>query len=250
MAVLVLVMVDAVASGVVYTRDPAASDNEALLVHSIHGLGLPLVGGETVPDIFVFPPESEVPVEVVAGSQQRQLVLRGGHIIEESLNEGQRQQLSLSREQAMHLAAVAREVEGFFKSPQDIEWALDAEDNLLILQSRLLRLESDLPPQEEAVALPDDLQPLLTGARRAAGGVAHGIIHHLDQGEMAPLSDGVVLVTRHIAPSLVRYIAKLAAVICEQGSVTGHFATVCREFGVVLLVEASNALSCCPRAWR
>jgi pyruvate,water dikinase len=236
-----------VASGVVYTRDPAVSDGGALLVHSIHGLGLPLVGGETVPDIFVFPPESEVPVEMVAGLQQQQLVLRAGHILEEALNGGQRQQLSLSREQAMHLAAVAREVEGFFKSPQDIEWALDAEHNLFILQSRPLRLESDLRPQASAVALPGDLQPLLTGARRAAGGVAHGILHHLDRGELESLADGSVLVTRHIAPSLVRHIAKLTAVICEQGSVTGHFATVCREFGVVLLVEASEALALLPQ---
>lgn len=52
----------------------------------------------------------------------------------------------------------------------------------------------------------------------------------------------MILVSRHIAPSLVRHIDQLAAVVCEQGSVTGHFATVCREFGVVLLVGAGEAL--------
>jgi len=42
---------------------------------------------------------------------------------------------------------------------------------------------------------------------------------------------------------LVRLIPKLAAVICEQGAVSGHFATVCREFGVTLLVEARGAMA-------
>ncbi len=242
-AVLVLVLVDAKASGVVYTRDPAAIDDGALLVHSIHGLGLPLVGGETVPDVFVFPPESETPLLMSAGSQQRQLVLRRGKVCEEPINRTDKQQLSLGREQAMQLAAVARKLEDFFKCPQDIEWALDAEYKLYVLQSRPLRLESHLSPQEVVMPLAGNSQPLLTGARRAAGGVAHGRIHHFGQEETELLADGTILVTRHIAPSLVRYIPKLAAVICEQGSVAGHFATVCREFGVVLLVEASEALS-------
>jgi pyruvate, water dikinase len=243
MAVLVLVMVDAVASGVVYTRDPAAGDSGALLVQAVHGLGLPLVGGETVPDLVVFPSESEAPSRMVAGSQRRQLVVREGLMIEEPLAGNLLNQCSLSQEQAVHIATMARRVEQFFQGPQDIEWALDGEHVLYLLQSRPLRLESDPPSIEEQVPLPDDARPLLTGAKRAAGGIACGTIQHLHQGETAALPDNAVLVTRHIPPSLVRSISKLAAVVCEQGSVTGHFATVCREFGVVLLVEAADALA-------
>lgn len=242
MAVLVLVMVDAAASGVVYTCDPAAMDNGALLVHSIHGLGLPLVGGEIVPDVFVFSQDRETPARVTAGMQQWQLVLRNGELREEPLAQKAINQRSINREQAMQLAGVARNLERFFGGPQDIEWALDGEQNLFILQSRPLQLERDRrPASENAVDGTEGLLPLLSGARRAAGGIAHGVVHHWVQGETELPSAGTILVTRHIAPSLVRHIPKLAAVICEQGSVSGHFATVCREFGVVLLVEAAEA---------
>lgn len=243
MAVLVLVMVDAVTSGVVYTRDPAAGSEGGLLVQAVHGLGLPLVGGETVPDLVVFPSEGEAPLQMVAGSQRRRLVLREGRTVEEPLAGHLLHQCSLSQEQAVRIAAVARRVEQFFKGPQDIEWALDGEDTLYLLQSRPLRLEDDPPSTHVRVTVPEDARPLVTGAKRAAGGVACGTVLHLLPGTTAAFPDSAVLVTRHIPPSLVRSIGRLAAVVCEQGSVTGHFATVCREFGVVLLVEATDALA-------
>jgi pyruvate,water dikinase len=244
MAALVLVMVDAVASGVVYTRDPAGED-DALLVHSIHGLGLPLVGGEVVPDVFVFAPERATPAPVVAGSQRRRLVLRRGALGEESLAQDANT-LSLSLKQAMRLAAMARDLELFFEGPQDIEWAMDAAENFYILQARPLRLgprQASGPVPAAVAPSADQCAPLLVGAKRAAGGMAHGIVQCFDHTLPADLPAGSILATRHIAPSLVRYMDKLAAVICEQGSVTGHFATVCREFGVVLLVEAAQACS-------
>ena len=76
MAVLVLTMVDAAASGVVYTRIPAPDGKgERLLVQSVSGLGLPLVGGETSPDMFLFAPGEQRPDQALAGRQQQRLVL-------------------------------------------------------------------------------------------------------------------------------------------------------------------------------
>ncbi len=244
MAVLVLVMVESVASGVLYSRDPSVAEGQSLLVHSIRGLGLPLVGGAVVPDVFVFGPESEHPTRIVAGNQRQQLVLFQGQLQEKDLAADQAATLSLTQAQAARLAAVGRELERFFVVPQDIEWAMDSEGHLFILQSRPLCRESsrtEPPAKITTNPLPAKCHPLLANAKRAAGGVALGVIRHLDRLEQAALDSATVLVTRHIAPSLVRYIDRLAAVICEQGSVTGHFATVCREFGVVLLVEATQA---------
>jgi len=245
MAVLVLEMIDAVASGVVYTRDPAAAGGgDVLLIYSIHGLGLPLVGGETVPDVFVFPAQSAAPSQMAAGSQHHQLVERQGQLQELPLTVGEASSLSLDQAQAVRLAAMARELETFFGGPQDIEWAMDRDQQLAILQSRPLQIEAS-PLSVSAVALPTG-QPLLTGAKRAAGGIGCGVVHHFDPTDTAAVPPGAVLVTRHIPPSLVRFIGRLEAVICEQGSVTGHFATVCREFGVALLVDAAGALALLP----
>jgi pyruvate, water dikinase len=243
MAVVVQRMIDAASSGVVYTCDPTATGTGALLVHAIHGQGLPLVGGETVPDVYCFPADSTEPDEQVAGSHHQHVSAESGQ--EEKLSAGQRANSNppLSRDQARILAGMSREIEQFFAGPQDIEWALASDGDLYILQARPLAAEAPHLHAASMAAPPPDLTPLLAGAQRAAGGVAHGIVHHLQPGKSEQIAEQTVLVTRHIPPSLVRLIPKLAAVICEQGSVTGHFATVCREFGVVLLVGARGALA-------
>lgn len=246
MAVLVMAMVDASASGVVYTQDPTAGPGR-LLIQSIAGLGLPLVGGEVSPDVFVFVGDSRLPEEAVAGNQRQQLVLRHGLVQEEVFVPGAERQLSLNADQAARLAVIGCELETLFGGPQDIEWALDINGELYILQCRPLR-------REIAVAVPAEIadfrppgEPLLSGARRASGTLCAGIIHHYDPLAPEAIPQGAVLVTGLIPPSLVLHIDRLAGVVCERGAVTGHFATVCREFGTVLLVEAEQALQLLPQ---
>ncbi len=245
MAVLVLTMVDARASGVIYSRDPSNGGGTDLLVHAVHGLGLPLVDGSTVPDVFLFPVNSKSPSTRSTGSQQERLILGREGLVTEPIEPRTRISGAITVEQAGRLARVARNLEQMFGEPQDIEWALDGQEELFILQSRPLRLEPAPPSKQSSEVVPTvSRQPLLASARPAAGGIAHGTIRHGEDLDREPPGGQAILVTRHIPPSLVRHIDKLAAVICEQGSVTGHFATVCREFGVVLLVEAAGALAC------
>ena len=245
MAVLVLTMVDAAASGVVYTRSPAPDGKgERLLVQSVSGLGLPLVGGEITPDMFLFAPGEQRPDQALAGRQQQRLVLVDGTVRTEALDDAADRPLSVTEDEAVRLAAAAHQLEEFFGAPQDIEWAVDQERELYILQSRPLLSETEPDPQA-TVFQPTEL-PLVTGGRRAAGELCDGLVHHLDPAGGGDLPRGAVLVTRQIPPSLVRHIHRLAGVVCERGAVTGHFATVCREFGVVLLVEAADALELLP----
>ena len=245
MAVLVLTMVDAAASGVVYTRSPAPDGTgERLLVQSVSGLGLPLVGGETTPDMFLFAPGADRPDQALAGRQQQRLVLVDGTVRTEAMDDAADRPLSVTEDEAVRLAAAARQLEEFFGAPQDIEWAVDQERELYILQSRPLLSETEPDPQ--ATVFQPTEPPLVTGGRRAAGELCDGLVHHLDPAGGGDLPRGAVLVTRQIPPSLVRHIHRLAGVVCERGAVTGHFATVCREFGVVLLVEAADALELLP----
>ena len=245
MAVLVLTMVDAAASGVVYTRSPAPDGKgERLLVQSVSGLGLPLVGGEITPDMFLFAPGADRPDQALAGRQQQRLVLVDGTVRTEVMDDAAARPLSLAEDEAVRLAAAARQLEEFFGAPQDIEWAVDQERELYILQSRPLLSETEPDPQ--ATVFQPTEPPLVTGGRRASGELCDGLVHHLDPACGGDLPRGAVLVTRQIPPSLVRHIHRLAGVVCERGAVTGHFATVCREFGVVLLVEAADALELLP----
>jgi len=60
-------------------------------------------------------------------------------------------------------------------------------------------------------------------------------------GNLDDIPSGSVLVTCFTPPSLVRVMNRLTAVVADEGSTAGHFATVCREFGVPLLVDTQNA---------
>ncbi|MDD2466472.1 MAG: PEP/pyruvate-binding domain-containing protein [Desulfobulbus sp.] len=244
MAVLVLSMVEAVAAGVVYTRDPMGGSVPSLLVQSIHGLGLPLVSGEVVPEVFTFPPEGLQPSAYCQGQQADQLVLQSGKVVRVPCVADKP---TLTREQVNELAVISRRIESFYDgTPQDIEWALDSAGRIVILQARPLETDSpaDRATKESAKGSCIQSPPILCGAIPASTGVASGRVHHADTLPQDGGQEKVILVTRHIAPSLVRHIHQLSAVVCEQGAVTGHFATVCREFGVVLLVSAQGALQC------
>ncbi len=52
MAVGFVKMVDAVSSGVVFSRDPSRPDSEKVLIQAVKGLGVALVDGKTSPEVI------------------------------------------------------------------------------------------------------------------------------------------------------------------------------------------------------
>ena len=65
MAVLVLEMIDAEASGIVYSRSPVSSGSTATTVYSVWGLGEHLVKGATAPDVIEVSREEEGAARVI-----------------------------------------------------------------------------------------------------------------------------------------------------------------------------------------
>jgi pyruvate,water dikinase len=142
MAVGVQKMVDARAAGVAMTIDPSNGDRSKIVIESTWGLGEPLVSGEVTPDHFVIDKVLLETVkrtiackqtELVADSQARRTVLR---TVEQS-----RQNIpSLTEAQLRGIAAAVKSVEKALGSPQDIEWAIDAQQqdgkSIILLQSR------------------------------------------------------------------------------------------------------------------
>ena len=235
-AVLVLAMVDAAASGIVYTREAVAGREERLAIHCVHGLGESLVGGAASPDIFLLDRQELRVRDRRPGRREGPVPGR-----EPAARQAKPRpsSLAITDAQARELASWGMRIEALFKGPQDIEWAIDRRGNLYLLQARPLRRE-EVTRQEEApaVATPD---PLLATGVRAAGGVACGRVFLLRDRDLREMPAGAVLVTRNTPPSLVRVMTRLAAVVAERGSSAGHFATVCREFGVPLIVDAARA---------
>jgi pyruvate,water dikinase len=243
LAVLVLPMVEADKSGVVYTVDPTCTDEEdQLAVHSIHGLGELLVSGASNADVYVFNKKTRRLENRKKGIQKAKLVLERGILREQKIEQLQLESFSLADAQAEELAEWGRKIENHYGCPQDIEWAITADNTLYLLQARPLHRQTAVQKKNE-MHLPENLVPVLETGKKAAGGAACGNVHLAVGHDIEAVEQGAILVTRSTPPSLVRIINRLGGVVAEKGSAAGHFATVCREFGVPLLVSAENCTS-------
>ena len=223
MSVLVVEMIEALASGVVYTVDPAGQDTTHLFIHAVRGQGEALVSGRVIPEILAVDREDT--------AQHR-------------LHEQKLGTSSLSRvltdEQATDLANNALKIEAHFGIPQDIEWALTATGNILFLQSRPLQSQSKSDTvriQQESAEVPEmKEEPLLRGGTMAARGQACGPAYRVEAGHpVEQVPAGAILVIRETLPSYVQVLDRVSGVLAELGSMAGHFSTICREFGIPLL---------------
>jgi phosphohistidine swiveling domain-containing protein len=109
MAVLVQAMVESDSAGVAFTADPVTGERGEVVVTAVRGLGERLVSGEAVGDEWVVRGEDATP-----------------------RRESER---TLTAEQALEVARLARRVEERFGPPQDVEWAI-SDGELYLLQAR------------------------------------------------------------------------------------------------------------------
>ena len=117
MAVIVQRMVTPVAAGVALTADPINGDRGSCVVTAVRGIGERLVSGEAFGDEWV---------------------VRDGRATAR-----RRPERAIDRRQAILVATEARRIAETRGAPQDIEWAIDADGALWILQARPM---TALPP--------------------------------------------------------------------------------------------------------
>jgi pyruvate,water dikinase len=150
---------------------------------------------------------------------------------------------SLSDVQARTLAEIALILEDHFGCPQDIEWTVGEAGNIVILQSRPLRVSTPrfaAAPREQPAepAAP----PLLSFGVRAVGGAVAGRVHlFLHDEDVAAIPPGAVVVARQPSARLVLAMDRIAAIITEVGSPTDHMTILAREFRIPTLVDVGGA---------
>ena len=137
MAVVVQRMVDAKCAGVMFTRSPLTGDTSVITIEGAWGLGSAVVSGEVTPDRWVLGKiTGEISVRDISNKHARQVPAPGGGIHEVENEAAIATQPCLTDDQLMALREVGRKIERHYGKPQDIEWALDQDGNLLLLQSR------------------------------------------------------------------------------------------------------------------
>jgi pyruvate,water dikinase len=150
----------------------------------------------------------------------------------------------LSDAEAEQLASWSRKLEAHFGGPQDVEWAMDAERRLFVLQSRPLELAHYTTVERPPVA---GAELLLGVGEVVCPGVGSGVaVHHDEDGDFSGFPDGGVLVVRRPSPKFVRLMGKAAAIVADTGSTTGHMASLAREFRIPTLLGTRKGTRAIP----
>ena len=141
MAVGVQKMVDPIAAGVAFTLNPSNGDRSQVAVDASWGLGEAVVSGEVTPDNFLIDKVLREIVSREISDKHIEYRLNGSGVVEKSeVEEERRTTPSVSDEDLIAIAILARRAEKHYGWPQDVEWAIDRHlpvgENVLMLQSR------------------------------------------------------------------------------------------------------------------
>jgi len=247
MAVGCVQMVDAAVGGVLYSGNPVDSSDNSIFISAVFGLPKAVVDGAVPSDLFVVS-RSDLKIirEEIAVKDRKFVCYPEEGICRMEIFSDQSQRATISQEQIIELAKVALKLEAHFTTPQDIEWAIDNQGKLLILQSRPLQqnsplqqkvapdhtsdinnsstLQQSLPPENDLIAM---------GGVSASPGIASGeafvALKHVD---ILRFPAGAVLVIRQALPEWATVAGRAAAIVSEQGSAASHLASVAREFKI------------------
>ncbi|MFH1117439.1 MAG: PEP/pyruvate-binding domain-containing protein [Pseudomonadota bacterium] len=244
MCVGCMAMVDAVSGGVMYSVNPTDIRDRSIVINSVRGLPKAVVEGSVDPDVFVVSRTDPMKVveKKISSADDRGPNAVSREEIPAGPDADNGQEASLSDGQAILLASMAIRLEDYYGCPQDIEWAIEKQGGIRILQCRPL----EGPKSFGGIAArnsPVDAPVLLKGGVTASPGTAYGEVFVVrDLEDRLRFPEGAVLVANEALPEWAPLLSRSAAVVTNVGGVAGHLANVAREFGVPALCGVHRAV--------
>jgi pyruvate,water dikinase len=252
-----MVRSDLGSAGVIFTLDTESGFRDVVLVTGAWGLGETVVQGRVRPDEFwVHKPtlrdgfRSLVRREIADKSVK--LVYGAGDaapVREMRVPAADRRRPVLSDDDVLTLARWAVAIEEHYSEragrsmPMDLEWARDGRDGrLYILQARPETVHSRVSrPTMEVYRRRGSGRVLLTGrsvGNRVAAGPVRLVLSARDLGQV---HEGDILVSPMTDPDWEPVLARVAAVVTDEGGRTCHAAIVSRELGLPCVVGTERA---------
>ncbi|MCK5507498.1 MAG: pyruvate, water dikinase, partial [Desulfobacterales bacterium] len=246
MCVGCMAMVEAIASGVMYSKDPDDIHNDIVVINAVPGLGKAAVEGSVTPDLFVASKEQTFQLlkKEIHAKDQKILFFSNKELQIVELPESDKYGPAITDKQACSLVKQAVLLENHFNTPQDIEWGIKKDGMLMILQSRPLQQieKEDNKSAETGLSIKVDNKTILGGGVAASPGVACGPAFIVNTAEeIYKFPTGSVLVAKNSLPHLATILNRAAAVVTDHGGIAGHLATVAREFGIPALFGTFKA---------
>lgn len=239
-------MVDAKVSGVIYTLDPLSPEKETMLLTATWGLGAPVVSGRVSTDQFTVERQSPhriTEIKVVRKENALGLRKKGG-TKQRPVPVDLQTSACLTNEQVKCIAEIALSIEKYFKKPQDIEFTIDHEDKIVILQARQLAIKSRQSPRATELAAIVKKYPVIFRNKGviAQKGIGTGKVFLVrEEKDLKNFPEGAILVAKYASPLLAKVVTRASGIITDVGSATGHMATIAREFRVPSILNTDVA---------
>jgi pyruvate,water dikinase len=254
-AVVVQKMVNSDKSGVMFTINTSTNNPDEIVIEAVYGLGETIVSGAVSPDFYLIDKESRDIKKIEVKRQEWGLFRdeKGENEKKKISKEKQKRQI-LDDKEIKELSRLGKKIEEHYGRPQDIEWAIEG-DEILIVQSRAVTTfkpaeEKEKETQPTAEEPTTVSQPSSEGAKEkilvkgetASGGVYSGTVKIVkDASELDKIEKGDVLVTKMTNPDMVIAMQKAGAIVTDEGGMTCHAAIVSREMGIPCIVGTEHA---------
>ncbi|NVL91048.1 MAG: phosphoenolpyruvate synthase [Desulfobacterales bacterium] len=242
-SVAVQEMVSSEVSGVLFTLEPVGGDKDKVVINASWGLGEAIVSGQVTPDEYVV---QKAPLRILDTNifkKKKQIVFdKKGGTKWTSVPKKMQEQPALSDKTVLRLAEYGVQIENHYRVPQDIEWAVDKDGRIFILQARPETVHGTGGQVKKEKGGDFVEEHILAKGMGVSPGRGSGKVKiMLDIKEMSNFKKGDVLVTEMTTPDWVPAMKLASAVVTNLGGKTCHAAIVSRELGVPCVVGCENA---------
>jgi pyruvate,water dikinase len=246
MSIGCLQIINSNVSGVLFTKDPLGR-KEGFIIHAVRGLGNKVVDGSVTPQEFIVDPETCRIIRFSPGNQEYKTVCRKTDgLKEEKIPDYLTRQSCLTEAQLKIIVEYALRIERHFGTPQDIEWTVDNNGKVYILQCRPLAVSdtgsSELHGKNNNDKKEKSHNILIDEGACASSGIGSGKVFVLNRfKDLINFPSGGILVVKKTSPELTRVLHKASGLIADIGNTTGHLAIIARELGIPAIVNTNNA---------
>ncbi|MBM4128495.1 MAG: phosphoenolpyruvate synthase [Nitrospira sp.] len=231
------------ASGVMFTLEPVTGEKDKVVINASWGLGEGIVSGQVTPDEYVVEKGTFRILDKHIMKKERQTISDAkGSTKWTPVARNLQEKPAVDDETIVRLAKYAVQIENHYGVAQDIEWAIDKDSRIFILQARPETVhvgKKELRPEEKKEFMEKDI--LVRGIGVSPGHGTGPVKIILDIKDITHFRQRDVLVTEMTTPDWVPAMKIASAVVTNLGGKTCHAAIVSREMGIPCVVGTENA---------
>ena len=246
LSAVVQMMVFSEASGVMFTVDVANGDDTKVMIEAAWGLGEYVVQGIVTPDCYwVNKADLTVAKKDIVMQKIMWARKKGGGCEEQTVPLEKQEQVVLNDDQIAELTRYALSIEKHYGGYMDMEWGMDENGKLWLLQARpetvwsRKNVAGSQPIQKEDAPM-QERKVLIKGLPASPGRVSGKVRVILDPADIDEFQQGEILVTEMTAPDWVPAMKRALAIVTDSGGMTCHASIVSRELGIPCVVGSKS----------